>query len=155
MPLFLRRICAPLTNLTSEIYQSDLILSKGGGFLLDVGTSYKIPTHLVTIWLATLFKRDVVIYAQTIGPFESKVTRLLSRLVLQRVTLILARDEFSYEYTKKTLNIGKPELKLSADSAFYLALKDWERQHLDVSALRPKVCMSLVSPRFAGLRRRA
>ena len=156
IPYYFRKKLSGITRFTSEVADADIILSKGGGFLLDVGTSYKIPTHLVTIWIAILFKKKVLIYAQTVGPFKSRIALDIAKFVLKKVTLILVRDEYSKAYCENSLKIPSEKLILSADSAFELN-KDIDFKSPKIinevdNEARPKtICISLVSPRFAGL----
>ena len=157
MPYFLRKRFACATEFGSSVLVSDVVLSKGGGFLLDRGTTYSVPIHLITIWISIILRKKTVIYAQTIGPFESSFGRMVAGFVLRRVSLVLVRDQYSYDYSVNELRIDAANVQLTADAAFALAC-DHEGADETVQggqAGGPKgklrACITLVSPRFAGL----
>ncbi|MEP5937633.1 MAG: polysaccharide pyruvyl transferase family protein [Erythrobacter sp.] len=157
MPHFLRKRFASATEFGSAVLVADVVLSKGGGFLLDRGTTYSVPIHLITIWIAVMLHKKTVIYAQTIGPFESSFGRIVAGFVLRRVSLVLVRDQYSYNYSIAELRIDAAKVKLTADAAFALA-SDHEAATVPAQcseARRPegmlRACITLVSPRFAGL----
>jgi colanic acid/amylovoran biosynthesis protein len=108
-------------EMLTVLLKSDLIISKPGGFLYDVKES-RMPSahHLFSILLATLTGRPVVIYAQSIGPFDRPFYFPFIRFILNRTRLILTRDQPSYDICKNVLRIKGPELKLTADEAFLL-----------------------------------
>ncbi|MCD6576187.1 MAG: polysaccharide pyruvyl transferase family protein [Nanoarchaeota archaeon] len=94
---------------------ADIIISCGGGFLLG---GFGSVIHLLNIFFGILLKKPVVIYAQSIGPFYSKILIMFARYVLNRVTLITVREKVSLEYLKKMK--VKKEAILVADAAFSL-----------------------------------
>ncbi|UYH56084.1 polysaccharide pyruvyl transferase family protein [Qipengyuania sp. SS22] len=158
LPFALRKRFARTTDLGSAVLDADVVLSKGGGFLLDRGTTYSVPIHLITIWIAIILRKKTVIYAQSIGPFESGFGRMVAGFVLRRVSLVLARDEYSYEYSTEVLGIDPSKVKLTADAAFALATYQGgataasAKQAEGCASESPaRACITLVSPRFAGL----
>lgn len=167
LPYQLRVPLARTTKFGAAVLNADLVLSKGGGFLLDRGTTYNIPTHLVTIWISVLLRKKTVIYAQSIGPFENRVGRAIAGFVLRRVTRILARDAYSVDYVQAVLGVQADKVRLTADSAFELssALQDGTASaSASVEAgtgtgagagarraRRGEVCITLVAPRYSGL----
>ena len=156
IPYILRERLAKMTKFGAAVLNADVVLSKGGGFLLDRGTTYSVPIHLITIWIAIALRKKTVIYAQTVGPFESYFGRMVAGFVLRRVSLVLARDQYSYDYSVNELRIDPAKVELTADAAFALARGNSTGNSAaadlgtDVYA-RPQACITLVSPRFAGL----
>lgn len=124
-------------NLTREINQVDSInrnnffkvifallkcnvFVSGGGTLLQDTTSTKSFLYYIgLIFLAKLFFKKVVIFAQGFGPLEVKVNRLLARLILNRVNLITLRDNDSYFELQK-LGVKRPPIYVTADPSFIL-----------------------------------
>jgi colanic acid/amylovoran biosynthesis protein len=108
-------------EMLSTLLKSDLIISKPGGFLYDVKEG-RMPSvhHLFSILLATLTGKPVVLYAQSIGPFDRPFYYPFIRFILNRTRLILVRDQPSYDICKSVLRLKGPELKLTADEAFLL-----------------------------------
>jgi colanic acid/amylovoran biosynthesis protein len=74
---------------------------------------------LVNTYFATLSKKPVVICAASIGAFKRRTTLILSKLILNRVNLIMLREEISKQYLKK-IGINKPEIEKTADLAFLM-----------------------------------
>jgi len=157
LPYALRKPLARTMAFGSAVLDADLVLSKGGGFLLDRGTTYKVPTHLVTIWISILLRKKTAIYAQSIGPFENAFGRMLAKFVLRRVTYLLPRDVYSETYATDALGVDRSKIQLTADSAFELttvveqagAAKHTETDQ-DTGPSR-QVCITLVAPRYSGL----
>ncbi len=97
--------------------EADVLVDLSGDTLSE---DYGIPcvlSHLMPIVTALLLQRPVVLLAQTLGPFRR--TLPLAKRVLDRVTLITAREEQSFDYVR-SLGIAKPSLELTADVAFLL-----------------------------------
>jgi colanic acid/amylovoran biosynthesis protein len=151
LPYPLKKTLARTTQFGTAVLDADLVLSKGGGFLLDRGTTYTIPTHLMTIWISVLLRKKTIIYAQSIGPFENAFGRAIAKLVLRRVTHILPRDQYSETYAKDTLGVSSEKISLTADSAFDLTSSVIEKPATLKSGSSKKVCITLVSPRYSGL----
>jgi polysaccharide pyruvyl transferase WcaK-like protein len=61
--------------------------------------------------------RPVVVWSAGIGSFNNRLTRFLARFVLNRVDMILAREEVTKDYLK-ALGINKPKMYVTADHAF-------------------------------------
>lgn len=110
-----------LADSVNTLYEADLIISKPGGFLYDYGESHiPAPHQLLTILAATLTGKPVVVYAQSIGPFNRPRFYGLVRFVLDRTRLILVRDAPSVEECRKTLGLRRVCIELTADEAFLL-----------------------------------
>lgn len=156
LPFFARPYLARASKFGSAVLDADIVLSKGGGFLLDRGTTYSIPTHLITIWISVLLRKKTIIYAQSVGPFEKYIGRQIAKFVLKRVTYIFARDKYSEEYSVNVLGVRSEKVILTADSAFELssALDEGEpslKVLAPPAAPRGQICITLVSPLYSGL----
>lgn len=105
--------------LLQELASSDLLISGGGSIFQDVTSSRSLPYYISVVALAKLLHKPVIFYAQGVGPITRPFSKLLMRLIANRVNLITLRDEDSRRYL---LNLGvkRPPLKVTADPVFSL-----------------------------------
>ena len=75
--------------------------------------------HSMDLLLGVFLKKPVIIWAQSLGPFRSKLTARLARFVLNRVALITVREEISLSHLQQ-LGVSVPPIYVTADSAFLL-----------------------------------
>lgn len=75
--------------------------------------------HSMDILLGVFLKKPVIIWAQSLGPFRSRLTSRLARFVLNRVALITVREEISRSHLRE-LGVSVPAIHVTADSAFLL-----------------------------------
>jgi colanic acid/amylovoran biosynthesis protein len=75
--------------------------------------------HTKALLMGILLKKPVVIWAQSPGPYKSKIIAKLVKFTLNRAALISIREEISLEIINK-LGISKPPVHLTADPAFLL-----------------------------------
>lgn len=97
--------------------KADLLISGGGSLLQDVTSGRSIIYYLGLIWLARRFGKRTMIFAQGIGPINSRSMRTLTRKVLNQVDLITVRDAASRTYLRK-LGVDRPESRVTADPSF-------------------------------------
>ena len=102
-----------------DYLDSDIILDLGGDGLTDDYGVIATITSCYNLLLCNFLRKPLVIYAQSIGPFKNKFTQFLARYCLNRVSLLIVREEITYNYLKK-LGI-KNKIHFTADSAFLLA----------------------------------
>jgi colanic acid/amylovoran biosynthesis protein len=88
----------------------------GDGLSEDFGIKCTL-SHLVPIILSLLFEKPVILCAQTIGPF--KLTKVLSRFVINKVDLITARDRATFDYLLQ-IGLNKPKIYLTSDLSLLL-----------------------------------
>jgi colanic acid/amylovoran biosynthesis protein len=102
----------------------DCLISVGGGFIND---NYRpaILGRLFNLYFAKLLKKPVIIYAQSVGPFNTIIYKKLACFVLNRVDLILLRDNKSREMLEK-LGVTIPPIYVTADAAFSLHPHDFD-----------------------------
>jgi colanic acid/amylovoran biosynthesis protein len=99
--------------------QSDIILS------LDIDTLHDHYGLFFPLW--TLFNHmlgivagtPVIVWGAGIGHFRRSTTRTLARVVLNRVALIVAREELSKKYAR-SIGITRPPVIATADHAFMM-----------------------------------
>lgn len=104
---------------SKQFAEYDMFIDLSGETLTDYYGLGNLLWCLSGILLGIILKRQVVIYAQSIGPLRNKTGRVLARLVLNKVDLIIVRDEYSVECLQE-IQIDEPHIHLTADPAFIL-----------------------------------
>ena len=98
-----------------EYFSTDIIIDmRGEGFK---NTRVAI-FQSVQLLLGVLLRKPVVVYAQSLGPFRSKVNKILAKFTLKKIDLITIREPVSMVYFRN-LGIGK-QAYLCGDQAFLL-----------------------------------
>jgi len=99
--------------------ESDIIISEGGDIL---STTYGIKPFIISfnnILLALILGKPVMLYANSIGPFEKQIPLFYAKFILNRVNLITVREKISERYLG-SIGINKSKVILTADAAFLL-----------------------------------
>lgn len=105
-------------KLLKEYNNSDMIIDLSGDtFSDDYGTIVTMAS-CYRIMLCKLLNKPIVIYAQSIGPFNTILTKFLSRFCLNKVDLLIVRDEITRNYLKN-IRLSNT-VYFTADSAFLL-----------------------------------
>jgi len=106
--------------------KTDIVIDlRGDTFSDDYGVSstiFSCRDMLFGIFLG----KPVVIYPQSIGPFKTKLTKYLARFTLNRVSLIMVREDITRNYLQ-TMGINKPPIYLIPDISFLLQPASDER----------------------------
>lgn len=103
-------------ELIERMNESDLIISCGGGFLHDTfGPAFL--RHLYTLRIANKLDTPVMMFAQSIGPFNKKCYGEITSSVLDNVDYITVRDLISEEYLAE-ISVSEPPIEVTADAAF-------------------------------------
>lgn len=105
-------------ELINQMKDSNIIISCAGGSFHDNEGGAAFLQLLYSIYIAINTNVPVMIYAQSIGPFKSKIYEKITQNVLSKVSLITVRDYYSKEYLEK-LEVNTPII-VTADSAFSL-----------------------------------
>lgn len=116
----------------SAMSKAQLLISGGGSLLQDVTSKRSLLYYLSILTMGKLLGKDVMLFAQGIGPIKSSFLRKLTKYVCSYVDIITVRDKDSlYELRR----IGVPENKvyLTADAVMTLPQepKDFGRRLLD------------------------
>ncbi|OLA94397.1 MAG: polysaccharide pyruvyl transferase CsaB [Candidatus Melainabacteria bacterium LEY3_CP_29_8] len=86
-----------LFKILKQIFKSDVLISGGGSLLQDVTSLKSLLYYLFIIFVSLLFSKEVIIFAQGIGPINNKLGQFLTKKLLKQVKLITVRDVKSYE----------------------------------------------------------
>jgi colanic acid/amylovoran biosynthesis protein len=97
-----------------DFVESDIIISIGGGF---ISAEYGVLRPYSDFVMAKLLGKRLVLYSQSIGPFEGRIQKLISSLVLGSADVIILREERSAENLKE---LGITHVHVTTDMAFAL-----------------------------------
>lgn len=90
----------PMLKFFSPLKEADVLISGGGSLLQDVTSIKSLIYYLGIIYTALVLRKKVIIYSQGIGPINSKIGQLLTRIALKNCTQISVRDKKSQELLK-------------------------------------------------------
>lgn len=111
-----------LLSVIKEIRSTDILLMGGGSLLQDRTSTRSLMYYLSILFLAKIFKKKCMIYANGIGPIRRKMNRFLTKCMVNQVDIITLREHLSVKELDK-IGINKPIIKVTADPVFSLDLK--------------------------------
>jgi colanic acid/amylovoran biosynthesis protein len=120
-----RRHFPPLAKLainTRELRQyhdADVIIDASMDLFSDDFGSISVIEHAKDVLIGALLKKPVVIWAQSPGPFRSKLTSWFAKIALNQAALITVREEISLAHLRE-LGVGTPPVYVTADPAFLM-----------------------------------
>ena len=86
-----------MLNFLPSLIKSDVLISGGGSLLQDVTSLKSLIYYLGVIYSALIFGKKVEIFAQGIGPINSKIGQVLTKFALKKADKISVRDKKSQE----------------------------------------------------------
>jgi polysaccharide pyruvyl transferase WcaK-like protein len=98
-----------------------------------------------------LLRKNLIILAQTFGPFQRRWSRALAKFYMKHASLVTARDHRSYEELVALVG-QRDHIKETRDLAFLLKPTDWETvaaRHSELTKLPPQFAAVSVSRTFA------
>lgn len=101
-----------------KLSDSDIFISTDGDVLGEDYGLFPFLWRVYFLGLGIVLKKPVVIYSEGIGPFYSKIGKIVARYFFDRCAYISVRDEISLNYLKE-IKVKVPVI-LTADSAFVL-----------------------------------
>ncbi|MGN0191905.1 MAG: polysaccharide pyruvyl transferase CsaB [Candidatus Gastranaerophilaceae bacterium] len=87
-------------NVVKTVWKNDVLISGGGSLLQDVTSVKSVLYYLFVIFTALIFRKDVVVFAQGIGPINNPFARFLTFFALKKCKLVSVRDFKSLEALK-------------------------------------------------------
>lgn len=84
-----------LKDVISTLKNADILISGGGSLLQDVTSLKSLIYYLFVIGAALFFKKEVIIFAQGIGPINNFLGRFATKKLLKKCKYITVRDEKS------------------------------------------------------------
>ena len=115
---------APLKIFTA-MSKADLLISGGGSLLQDVTSKRSLLYYLSILFLGTMLRKRVMLFAQGIGPIKSGFLRKLTKYVCSSVDLITVRDKDSL-YELRRIGVPDHKVLLTADSVMTLPAESKE-----------------------------
>lgn len=101
-----------------DYYDCDIVINSGGD---SMSGEYGIASlnSFVNILYAILIKKPVVLYGESLGYFKRPILNYIARCILNRINLILIREDLSKIYLEK-IKIDQTRIYVTADPAFLL-----------------------------------
>lgn len=84
-----------LKGIINTLKNADVLISGGGSLLQDVTSLKSLIYYLFVIGIALFFKKEVIIFAQGIGPINNFLGRFATKKLLKKCKYITVRDEKS------------------------------------------------------------
>lgn len=103
-----------LIKISKAIKNCDLFISGGGSLLQDQTSTRSLFYYLFMIRLALHYNKKVMLYANGIGPINSKDNVRRVKRIVDKVDLITLREEDSFNLLKN-IGIDKPQILITAD----------------------------------------
>lgn len=108
-----------LLSISRAMRQTDVFVSGGGSLLQDKSSTRSLIYYLAIIWLAKLFGKPVMLYANGIGPVDRSANRRRVRRIISRTDLITLREESSRDELVE-MGVAGPPIHVTADPIFLL-----------------------------------
>jgi len=108
------------SEVLKEIIASDVFISGGGSLLQDTTSFKSLLYYLLLIYFAILYRKEVIIFAQGLGPLNSFFSKFLVKNALKQCTKITVRDIKS----KKLLDTWGINSTLVCDPVFSIPIAD-------------------------------
>ncbi len=90
-----------IKRILNVISASDILVSGGGSLFQDV-TSLRSLLYYAFIFSSALFyKKDVIVFAQGIGPLKRKISQIIVKSLLSKARYVSVRDKKSYELLQR------------------------------------------------------
>jgi colanic acid/amylovoran biosynthesis protein len=102
-----------------EYRNSDLIVDISGDVFSDV---YKRGV-LIVGWrylVAIFLNKKFIIFPQTLGPYNKKFSKIVSKYIINRSSLTFTRERISYNYLNENFSLTEKSHKFAIDTAFFL-----------------------------------
>jgi|GEM_PF-111574 len=113
------------------LLSSDLLISGGGSIFQDVTSGRSLVYYISVVALAKLLGKPVIFYAQGVGPINRPLSKLLMRLVANRVDLITLRDQDSLQLLRE-IGVNQPEIRVTSDPVFALTPLEEDYEAVDI-----------------------
>ncbi len=84
-----------IKKVVNVISKSDVLISGGGSLLQDATSLKSLFYYLFIIFTAQFYKKDVIIFAQGIGPISNKIGEFFTKILLKKCRWVSVRDDKS------------------------------------------------------------
>jgi len=101
---------------------ADLVIIRGSDTLTDIYGIRSITLNLFNIFLSLFIRRKTVALSHSIGPFKTRIWRILAAKLLRKIDCFAVRDKYSRELLEE-MGIPSSKVHLLPDIAFMLPPK--------------------------------
>ncbi|MGE5148415.1 MAG: polysaccharide pyruvyl transferase family protein, partial [Candidatus Eiseniibacteriota bacterium] len=141
-----RLLPRPLRLALDTFAAADAVVSAGGTYLVP---HYELTPKLYDFLVTLALGRPLILFTQSLGPFDGLSQRRLLRFILRRARLILVRDERSVGHLR-ALGVAA-NVRVAADAAFALAAEAPAARRPDRLPRAPRIAISVRDwPHFQG-----
>ncbi len=136
----IHRIPRTFRHLLTALLQHDMLVIAGGTHLHTCRTTSRytkgVLRHLVIYRLARLVGLKVWLVGVGIGPFETRIGRILGRAAVRAAHFISVRDKDSLAWLKR-FGVPSDQFRTCRDPVYYLSLPSPRRSgpHLGISVM--------------------
>lgn len=134
-------------DLIRAYIESDLVVTKPGGFLYSAGLGLTLAISAFTMGLALLAGKPLYLFPQSIGPLTRRWEQWLTRWVIDHCRVVMVRESVSLHYLQE-YGIKNQRCYLLPDPAF--AFAGVERKSAEEWLQRHGIVVSRDSP-FLGM----
>jgi len=114
---FLKALLLPLLFYFSKTHrEATLLIGAPGGY---INSNYNIKSSLQVFQIAKKKGKKTAVYAQSVGPLNTKDTVYLTHLLQNTIDYILLRDQYSYDMVAH-LDVPRSKYAQTKDAAFLL-----------------------------------
>jgi polysaccharide pyruvyl transferase WcaK-like protein len=113
----MRSLLSARTRPIVEAYErADMVISAPGGpYFGDIYADHEI-VHWFYVWLATVYRKPLFLYAPSVGPFAIRWLNPVRRRLFRRFDVLCVREGISGRYLEALLGRGR-EVHVTADAA--------------------------------------
>ena len=145
-----------IKELIKTIYKSDCLISRGGSLLQHSTSKKRLIYYLFVIFTAHFFKKNVIIFAQGIGPINNKILNKLTLTAIKKARYITVRDNNSLKllegkginailYPDPVWNIEIPNVKKTNKIGIQI------RQHFSINNEFINILAQSINKHYAGI----
>ncbi|GEM_PF-507721 len=102
-----------------SLWQADLVLWGGGQMIQNASSKLFLFFQIAFLVMALILRKNVICFAQGVGPVSGAASRFLIRAVLERLRLIMVRDSASAQRLL-ALGLAPERVQVTADPSFCL-----------------------------------
>lgn len=106
-------------HLWQEFCNSEVIIAGLDDSFTTLYGPFPILSNLYSVFLGKLLRKKVVLYASSIGPFNSVVYKKLGKYIVDMADLVTLREDLSFNYLKK-IGVRNKNVYVTSDLAFAL-----------------------------------
>lgn len=151
------KFCFPFLfsdKVIDAMQNADLVISKGGHFYKSRQYNlfrgfYSTSTALYSILLSMRLRKKYAIIAHTVGPFNNYLSRVITKMVFKKATIISTRENIS-KGILLSMGLRNSEVQVLPDTAFALIPVSQENieTFLEKQGLKENLRYATITARF-------